>query len=166
MDLMLTGVNIHGKLTPTKFTPINFLPIRLRPRSTAMLHRLGTFAVRRARLVLLATVLLLVAAGVAGFGAFSKLAGGGFDDPGSESAKAATALADRFGGHADLVFVVDAGRDPDQAAAAGTELTHRIAAEPELTGVSSYWTTKAPGMRTEGGTKALVVASIGGDFDS
>jgi RND superfamily putative drug exporter len=131
-----------------------------------MLHRLGTFAVRRARLVLLATVLLLVAAGVAGFGAFSKLAGGGFDDPGSESAKAATALADRFGGQADLVFVVDAGRDPDQAAAAGTELTRRIAAEPDLTGVSSYWTTKAPGMRTEGGTKALVVASIGGDFDS
>ena len=133
-----------------------------------MLHRLGTFTARRARPVLLTTVLLLVAAAVVGFGAFGKLAGGGNDDPGSESSKAATALADTFDGQADLVFVIDAGRDLDQTAVAraGNELTRRIAAEPDLTGVASYWTTKAPSMRSEDGTKALLVASITGDFDS
>ena len=133
-----------------------------------MLHRLANFTVRRARLILLTTVLLLAGAAVVGVGAFSKLAGGGFDDPGSESSQAATQLADTFGGQADLVFVVDAGRDvsTDTVTAAGSELTRRIAAEPDLTGVASYWTTKAPAMRSEDGTKALVVASITGDFDS
>ncbi|HEY0617453.1 MAG TPA: MMPL family transporter, partial [Kribbella sp.] len=133
-----------------------------------MLTRLGTFAVRRARPVLLITVLLLVGAGVVGFGAFGKLAGGGFDDPGADSTKAATALADNFDGQADLVFVVDAGRTVDDAAVArsGADLTRRISAEPDLTGVASYWTTKAPAMRSEDSSKALVVASISGDFDA
>jgi RND superfamily putative drug exporter len=133
-----------------------------------MLHRLGTFAARRAKPVLLITVLLLAGAAVLGFSAFGKLAGGGFDDPGADSTKAATALADHFGGQADLVFVVDAGRNLDDAAVAkaGADLTRRIAAEPDLTGVASYWTTKAPAMRSEDGTKALVVASITGDFDA
>jgi RND superfamily putative drug exporter len=133
-----------------------------------MLTGLGTFAVRRARPVLLITVLLLVGAGVVGFGAFGKLAGGGFDDPGAESTKAATALADNFEGQADLVFVVDAGRNVDDAAVArsGADLTRRISAEPDLTGVASYWTTKAPAMRSEDSSKALVVASISGDFDA
>lgn len=133
-----------------------------------MLHRLGTFTAHRAKPVLLITALLLIAAGVVGFGAFGKLAGGGFDDPGAESTKAATALADKFDGQADLVFVVDAGRSVDVPAVAmsGAELTRRISAEPDLTGVASYWSTKAPAMRSEDGTKALVVASITGDFDS
>ncbi|TCN32244.1 RND superfamily putative drug exporter [Kribbella orskensis] len=133
-----------------------------------MLHRLGTFIAHRAKPVLLITALLLIAAGVVGFGAFGKLAGGGFDDPGAESTRAATALADKFDGQADLVFVVDAGRSVDEPAVAkaGTELTRRISAEPDLTGVASYWSTKAPAMRSEDGAKALVVASISGDFDS
>lgn len=125
-----------------------------------MLSRLGGFVVRRARVVLAATVLLLIAAAVVGVGAFAKLAGGGFDDPGAESTMTASALSDKFGGENDLVFVVDAGRSVDQVAAAGKQLTGRIAAEPELTGVASYWTTNAPPMRSEDGTKALIVASI------
>jgi RND superfamily putative drug exporter len=133
-----------------------------------MLHRLGTFTTRHARAVLLVTVLLLAGAAVLGVSAFGKLAGGGFDDPGSESSRAATQLADSFDGQADLVFVVDAGRAVDDpgAAQAGTDLTRRIAAEPDLTGVASYWTTKAPAMKSADGTKALVVASTGGDLDT
>ena len=133
-----------------------------------MLHRLGTFTVRRAKPILLVTVLLVAAAAAVGVGAFGKLAGGGFDDPGAESTHAANQLADRFGGQADLVFVVDAGRDVRETsvAAAGNELTRRIAAEPDLEGVASYWTTQAPAMRSEDGTKALVVASIRGEFDT
>jgi RND superfamily putative drug exporter len=131
-----------------------------------MLHRLGSFVVRRARLVLLATVLLVAGAIVVGIGAFSKLAGGGFDDPNAESTRSAEVLTERFGGEADLVLVVDAGRPVDQMAAAGRELTRRLSAEPDLHGVASYWTTGAAAMRSEDGTKALVIASIGGDYDS
>ena len=133
-----------------------------------MLHRLGTFTARRAKPILLITVLLLAAAGVVGFGAFGKLAGGGFEDPSAESSRAGSAIVDSFGSDADLVFVIDAGRAVDDAsvARAGNDLTRRVAAEPDLTGVASYWTTKAPSMRSDDGTKALLVASISGDFDS
>ena len=133
-----------------------------------MLHRLGTFTTRHARAVLLVTVLVLAGAAVLGVSAFGKLDGGGFDDPGSESSRAATQFADSFDGHADLVFVVDAGRavDDPAAAQAGSDLTRRIAAEPDLTGVASYWTTKAPAMKSADGTKALLVASTGGDLDT
>ncbi|MFI6676122.1 MMPL family transporter [Kribbella sp. NPDC050470] len=133
-----------------------------------MLHRLGTFITFHARAVLLVTMLLSTGAAVLGIGAFGKLAGGGFDDPGSESSRAMTQLAANFDGRADLVFVVDARRAVDDpgVTAAGTDLTRRIAAEPELTGVASYWTTRAPAMKSADGTKALVVASTGGDLDS
>ena len=131
-----------------------------------MLHRLGGFVVRRARLVLAATVLVLAGAAVLGVGAFGKLQGGGFEDPGSDSARATTALADRFGGQNDLVLVVDAGGSVDAASTAGTALTARLAGEPDLRGVASYWTTGAPAMRSEDGGKALLVASIATeDFD-
>jgi RND superfamily putative drug exporter len=130
-----------------------------------MFHRLGEFVVRRARLVLVVTVLVLAGAAVLGTGAFSKLQGGGFDDPGAESTRAARTLAARFGDQTNVVLLVDAGRPVDQVAAAGTTLTQRIAHEPGLSGVASYWTTHSPAMRSEDGTKAIVVASIAGDQD-
>jgi RND superfamily putative drug exporter len=130
-----------------------------------MLHRLGGFVVRRARLVLVAAVLVLAAAAVVGVGAFGKLQGGGFQDPGSDSTRANDILVQKFGGQSDLVLLADAGRPVDQAGAAGLRLTERLAREPGLTDVASYWTTKAPSMRSEDGTKALVVASIPGSFD-
>ena len=130
-----------------------------------MLHRLGGFVVRRARLVLVAAALVLAAAAVVGVGAFGKLQGGGFEDPGSESSRADDVLVQKFGGQSDLVLLADAGGPVDQAAAAGLRLTQRLTDEPGLSGVASYWTTKAPSMRSEDGTKALVVASIGGDVD-
>ena len=131
-----------------------------------MLHRLGGFVVRRARLVLAAAVLVLIAAAVVGVGAFGKLKGGGFDDPDSESSRARQVLVDRYGGEGDLVLLADAGTaGVDSTAAAGLRLTQKLAAEPELAGVASYWTTKAPSMRSEDGSKALVVASINGGDD-
>ena len=42
-------------------------------------------------------------------------------------------LTDNFGGQADLVFVVDAGRPVDETGRReASELTRRIAAEPDL----------------------------------
>ena len=131
-----------------------------------MLHRLGGFVVRRARLVLAAAVLVLIAAAVVGVGAFGKLKGGGFDDPDSESSRARQVLVDRYGGEGDLVLLADAGTaGVDSTAAARLRLTQKLAAEPDLAGVASYWTTKAPSMRSEDGSKALVVASINGGDD-
>ncbi|AKU15847.1 MMPL family transporter [Luteipulveratus mongoliensis] len=130
-----------------------------------MLRYLAQFVVRRARLVLAATVVVLIAAAVLGVGAFSKLQGGGFDDPGADSTKASSIVTDRFGDDADLVLVVDAKRPVDQVAAQGRQLTGQLAQDRDLSNVASYWTTGSPSMKSADGTKAIVVASIPGDFD-
>src|SRR5262245_14733601 len=126
MGLMLTPTHIHGKLTPPKFTPAHTVNTHTH-WSGLMLHGLAVIVVRRARLVLVAAVLLLAGAAVVGVGAFGKLQGGGFQDPGADSSRAAQILVDRFGGQSDLVLLADAGGPVDRAAAAGLRLTQRLA---------------------------------------
>ncbi|NED99187.1 MMPL family transporter [Phytoactinopolyspora halotolerans] len=128
-----------------------------------MLTRLASGVVRRARLVLLLGAAALAGAVVLGMGAFGKLQTEGFNDPAAESSLAADVIDERFGGSADLVFVLDAGAgtvdDPDVQAAGG-ELTEQLAADPGLGWVTSYWQTGAPSMRSTDGSKAMIVASL------
>ena len=133
-----------------------------------MLERLAIFVVRHARLVLVACVVLLAAVAYVGVGAFEKLQTGGFDDPAAESTAAAELLEQRFAGESDLVLVVRAETgtvDDGPAADSGVALSDRLAADPELSHVASYWLTGAPSMKSVDGTQALVVANIA-DGDS
>jgi RND superfamily putative drug exporter len=128
-----------------------------------MLGHFATFVVRHARLVLAAFLVAVAAVAVLGFGAFAKLQTGGFDDPAAESTAAAELLEERFGGESDLVFLVraDAGTvDEGPAAEAGAALSDRLAADPNLSHVTSYWTTGAQSMKSVDGTQALMVANI------
>jgi putative drug exporter of the RND superfamily len=128
-----------------------------------MLGQFATFVVRHARLVLAAFLVVVAAVAVLGFGAFAKLQAGGFDDPAAESTAAAELLEQRFGGESDLVFLVradDGTVDEGPAAEAGAVLSDRLAADPDLSHVTSYWTTDAPSMKSVDGTQALVVANI------
>ena len=128
-----------------------------------MLGQLATFVVRHARLVLAAFLVVVAAVAVLGFGAFAKLQTAGFDDPAAESTAAAELLEQRFGGESDLVFLVraDAGTvDEGPAAEAGAALSDRLAGDPDLSHVTSYWTTGAPSMKSVNGTQALAVANI------
>src|SRR5918998_6310317 len=69
--------------------------------------RLGSFAVRRRRVVLALTGLFFVAAAVLGAGVFDRLSTGGFQDPDAESTRAADLLDDRYGqGDPNLVLLV------------------------------------------------------------
>ena len=90
----------------------------------------GSFVVRRARLVLVAALLAVVGFGVLGVGAFGKLQTGGFDDPGAQSTIAQT-LTDR----ATEALVGQRLRDRRLGAwvleAAGLQLAER--AQPEHT---------------------------------
>src|SRR5258708_25741912 len=55
-----------------------------------MTGSIGSFVVRRARLVLVAAMLAVVGFGVLGFGAFSTLTTGGFQEPGAAATTAQT----------------------------------------------------------------------------
>src|SRR3954468_21411453 len=110
-----------------------------------MFERLGHLVVRRRRAPPVLFVLGLIVAGVVGSGVFSRLQGSGFDDPGSDSAKAAQQLRTDFGVAdpvAAIAVVTQHGLDADAAAA--TALVQRLQAEPGVTQVVSYWTSGRP----------------------
>ena len=110
-----------------------------------MFERLARLVVRRRRTTLALFVLGLVVAAVAGSGVFSRLQAAGFDDPGSDSARAAQQLRDDFG-VADpvaAIAVVTPHRLDADAPAAGA-LVRRLQAEPGVTRVVSYWTSGRP----------------------
>ncbi|MFF3252048.1 MMPL family transporter [Actinacidiphila glaucinigra] len=124
----------------------------------------------RPRLTLLLALLFTALAVVAGSGVGDRLRGGGWEAPGSESASAAEAL-DRYFPDAqpNLILLVDgrgAGVDSPEVAAEGRELGRRLAADKDVTGVTSYWTTGAPTLRAEDGREAVIAARIGGDDDA
>ena len=135
-----------------------------------MLVRLGRFAVARRKSVLVGTaVFFLVAAGLGG-GVASRLSSGGFDDPASESSRAAEQIKHEFGKQEpDLVFLVRAKRGTVDAAAVGAAaetLTHNLAAEKKVARVVSYWSLGSPPpLRSKDGREALVLVSLHGDED-
>jgi putative drug exporter of the RND superfamily len=135
-----------------------------------MLERLARLLLRRRVLVLVAAIAVVGLAGVFGSGVVDKLRSGGFDDPAASSTKAREALADVFHtGEPNLVLLATANHGTvDQAAATsgGLELTRRLAAERDVTEVQSYWTIKAPPLRSNDGRQALVLARITGDDDA
>jgi RND superfamily putative drug exporter len=133
-----------------------------------MLTRVAHLATRHAWVVIASALVFLVVAGGIGGGVAENLTSGGFDDPSTESARADEALADRFDtGVPNVVLVVTAqGGDVDapDVAAAGADLTSRLAAESGVTDVVSYWSeNNAPPLRSDDGRRALVLARIEGE---
>src|SRR5262245_51608180 len=102
-----------------------------------MLTRIAHLATRHAWLVIAGAVVFLVVAGGLGAGVAKNLTSGGFDDPSTESARADEALADRFDtGVPNVVLVVtatDGDVDAPDVAAAGADLTSRLAAAAGVT---------------------------------
>ena len=135
-----------------------------------MFSKLAWFTVRRRRWVLAASVLFVVAAAGIGAGAFGVLKGGGFEDPGAESTRAADALDEVFDtGEPNVVLLLraPAGSVDDPAAAdAGAALTERLAGIPDVAEVGSYWTLGQPSqLRSETGDEALVLGRITSEDD-
>lgn len=134
-----------------------------------MFHRIGILVTTHARLVLAAGLIAVVAAGVLGVGAFSKLQTEGFDDPDSEASRAAAVLSEQFGGSADFIFVVsavDGTVDDGDATRAGTALTDEMLADGRLEDVTSYFQAGVPSMRSTDGAHALITADAADDADT
>ncbi|MFJ6085700.1 MMPL family transporter [Streptomyces sp. NPDC092369] len=130
-----------------------------------MFERLAELAIRRSRLVLVVAVVAVALMGVLGAGAFGKLLGGGFDDPTSQSTKAAKVIDDKFGGETNLVLLVraDEGRvDAPAATRGGQGLVADLKKEKTLTNVVSYWDTDSPALLSRDGREAMVLAHVTG----
>ncbi|MFI8104271.1 MMPL family transporter [Streptomyces sp. NPDC086023] len=125
------------------------------------------FVTARPRLSLLLALVVTALAVFAGGGVADRMGSGGWEDPDARSTYAAEVLEREFpASQPNLLLLLDAGqgRVDDPAVAAEAErLTAVLAAEPGVTGVGSYWRTKAPLLRSEDGRQALIAARVQGD---
>ncbi|MFC9946280.1 MMPL family transporter [Streptomyces pratensis] len=131
-----------------------------------MFERIAELAIRRSRLVLVVAAVVVALMGALGAGAFGKLLDGGFDDPASPSSRATAVLEERFGGETNLVLLVRAsegGIDVPAARRSGQDLVAELKKEQGLENVVSYWDTDSPGLRSEDGREAIVLAHVAGD---
>ncbi|WP_062214509.1 MMPL family transporter [Streptomyces sp. NBRC 109706] len=131
-----------------------------------MLARLAGLIWRRSRAVLVVAALLAVVGGALSATLFDKLTAGGLTDTGAESGQAARILHEAGQGAPNLTLLVttEQGVDDPGAVAAGTLLTQRLAEEPGVRAVSSYWSAgRLPQLRSEDERQALVIATITGD---
>jgi RND superfamily putative drug exporter len=133
--------------------------------------RLGTFSVRRRRLVLALTALFFVLSVGAGSQVFDALSSGGFEDPDAESTRAGDVLETAFGqGDPNVVLLYTAkggSVDDPSVQAAGLALTERLAGEEGVAQASSYWSLgNVPPLRSEDGGKAVILAFVDGDEDA
>ncbi|MFD9407925.1 MMPL family transporter [Streptomyces sp. NPDC059989] len=121
---------------------------------------------RRPRLVLLAALVFLVLSAVFGAEATGRLKTQGYDDPRSESSRAAHIAAERLGASPNLVVVAEArsGSVDDPAArSAGESLTRFLGGRPQVSAVTSYWTGKPAELRSRDGHAAMLVAHVDGE---
>ena len=136
-----------------------------------MINRLAYLTVHHRRLVLAVSVGVLLGFLALAVGTFSVLKTGGFDDPKSDSTQAKNLLDQNFGGQTNLVFLVsptNPGRSVDDpaVAAAATAVTQTVTAHADVTGVTSYWTSHAPALRSADRTGGLITAHVAGDEDA
>src|SRR5919199_236809 len=131
-----------------------------------MFEPLAHLVVRRRRPTLVLFVLGLVVAGALASGVFSRLQASGFDDPGSDSAKAARYLRDTFAVADPVVVLAVETRDGlDAQAPQATALVQQVRGEPGVTEVVSSWTPGRPARLAgnDGRTGQVLVFGAPGD---
>ena len=131
------------------------------------MRRLGSFVARHPHGLLVASSALLLVAGIFGASVARHLSTGGFEDPSSESARAAARIERVFGvSDPDVVLLVAArsGSVDDRAVREeAAALTRALRREEGVAHVASYWTMGgAPPLRSTDGSKALVFADLNG----
>ncbi|MFG2332100.1 MMPL family transporter [Streptomyces sp. NPDC048604] len=125
------------------------------------------FVTARPRLTLLVALVITALSVLAGSGVADRMGSGGWQDPDAESTYATKVLEREFpASQPNLLLLVDAGKtgvDAPAVAAEAARLAERLDAEPGVTGVGSYWTTKSPALRSEDGRQAVIAARIQGE---
>ncbi len=136
-----------------------------------MLQGIARLALRSPRTILAVAGLLTVITAIFGIPVANHLSAGGFQDPGSESARAAQLLAEKFQqSDQQLLFTVTdpAGAQSATARTVGTEIVTLLDASPNVLGVTSPWTSPpaaAAELLSTDGTTGLVMATLSGGED-
>jgi uncharacterized membrane protein YdfJ with MMPL/SSD domain len=119
--------------------------------------------------VLIVALVAVIGSGIWGFGVFGQLTEGGYNDPRSESARAAETVATATGGQGGDVIAI---YTPDQGTIDDAALTKRVkerlAALPKsaVESHSSYWDSKASAFAAENKSSAVAVITLIGEDDS
>jgi RND superfamily putative drug exporter len=132
-----------------------------------LLYRIGAFSARGRWWIVLGSLVFLIGTALGSMGITNALESGGFAVPGTEAFRANTMLGQRFQtGDENLVLLVTTRQgtvDSPAVVREGIALTHELAAQAGVAGVTSYWTrTFAPTLRSRDGTQALVLARVNG----
>jgi RND superfamily putative drug exporter len=138
-----------------------------------MLQRLTRLAIAAPRRIIAVAVLLFVAAAIFGLPVINRLSGGGFQDPTSESSRAADVLRDKFSQTDQQMLIVvttPAGFNSDQARRAGTDVVDQLKRSPWVLSVSSAWSSPPPAaahLISKDGKSGMIVAGLkGGENDA
>jgi RND superfamily putative drug exporter len=135
------------------------------------MERFGYAIVNVRKRVLVGAVLFLFAAVALGGSVADRLSNSGYDDPASDTWKAFTILDKQFdAGAPNYVMLVRANsgsvNSPD-VARDGQALADRVAADPGVTDVQSYWGAGRPAAYVStDGTRALITARLTGGDDA
>ncbi|MEY4981540.1 MAG: hypothetical protein RL174_878 [Actinomycetota bacterium] len=111
------------------------------------MNRLAKFLVKHSKLALFGFIALIALSSIWGFQSFGYLKGGGYDDPGSDSAKVSQILTDEFGlDTAEVVIVADFNSQADdpRSVSAGANLTKDLQAVDGVDKVESYFSLGSP----------------------
>jgi putative drug exporter of the RND superfamily len=138
-----------------------------------VLHRIALLAIAAPKRVVGIAVLLLIAAAVYGVPVAKSLASGGFQDPTSQSARAAQMMTDKFGqSDMQLVYTVTApgGAEGAEARATGLDILAQLKANKHVATVVSPWSSPPAAAKTlvsKDGAAGLIVAGMtGGENDA
>jgi uncharacterized membrane protein YdfJ with MMPL/SSD domain len=133
-----------------------------------VLRRIALLATAAPRWVVAIAVFVTVAAGIFGVPVAGVLSSSGFQDPGSESARATQVLTDKFHqGDLQMLITVtapDSARSP-AARAVGMSIVDQLNRTPNVAEVTSAWTASSAqtqGLVSKDGRTALIVAGLSG----
>lgn len=128
-----------------------------------MFTQLGKAVHSHAKLVLMASLVLVLAAAFIGIHTFDKLKLEGFEDPSSQSSQAKELINQKFGGSTNLIFLVHANRgtiDNPAVVHAARALVNQVVTDKRMDNVASYWTTQSPALRSVNKQNGLIVAHL------
>ncbi|XVU22058.1 MMPL family transporter [Actinoplanes sp. CA-054009] len=119
--------------------------------------------------VLAVALVAVISAGVWGLGVFGQVSEGGYNDPNSESSRAAEAVTEAFGARGgDLVVIYTPTKGKIDDAALGKRVRERLAALPKsaVTGTTSYWQTRSAQYAAKDKKSAVALVTLAGADDT